>query len=155
MNVCVTWDPYFDGRGQTEKIRTLIHKGYFTMKRLFREKGADLFEHIVYRALWDAVAFKVDESHLLKSVHDFVGRFPFLRERVCMSEFAKVDQGNSKRLVRTSVLSNKIKHDTLEISRDTDKEAPSHLVLGFMRNTKTEALIKVGGCACLTLLLYN
>lgn len=112
MNV---WDPYFDGRGQTEKIRTLIHKGYFNIRILFREKSADLFKHIVYRALWDAVAFKVDESHLLKSVHYFVGRFPLLRERVCMSEFAKVDQGNSKRLVRTSVLSNQIKHDTLEI----------------------------------------
>jgi len=84
------WDPYFDGRGQTEKVRTLIHKGYFNME-LFREKGADLVEHIVYCALWDAVAFKVDESHLLKSIHNFVGRFPLFRERVCMSEFAKVD----------------------------------------------------------------
>jgi len=48
--------------------------------KLFREKGADLVEHIVYRALWDAVTFKVDESHLLKSIHNFVGRFPLFRE---------------------------------------------------------------------------
>jgi len=64
--------------------------------RLFREKGTDLFEHNVYRARWDAVAFEVDESHLLESVHNFVGRSPLLRERVCMSKFAKVDQGNPK-----------------------------------------------------------
>ena len=83
--------------------------------RLFRETGADLFEHIVYRARWDAVAFKVDESHLLESVHNFFGCLPLLRERVCMSEFAKVDQGNLKCLIRPSVLSNKIKHYALEI----------------------------------------
>jgi hypothetical protein len=61
-------------------------------KRLSRGKvGTDLSEHIVYRTRRHAVAFEIDESHLLESIHDFVGRLPLLRERVCLSVLAKVD----------------------------------------------------------------
>jgi len=77
-------------------------------------RGTDLFEHVVYRARWDAVALEVDESHLLESFHDFLGRFSLFRERIRMSVFAKIDQGNSKCLVGTGILSsNRIERDAL------------------------------------------
>ena len=96
---------YFDGRRQTEKVRTLIQgPSQQGPESYLHDKGTDLFEHVVYRVRWDAVAFEVDESHLLESVHDFLGRIPLFRERICMSIFAKVDQGNSKCLVGTGIL---------------------------------------------------
>jgi hypothetical protein len=87
---------------------------------------ADLFEYIVYRTRWDAVAFEIDESYLLESIHDFFGRLPLLRERVCMSIFAKVDQGDPKSLVRPSVLRKKSQQFNRKIlakckARDTNK----------------------------------
>jgi hypothetical protein len=51
------------------------------------------------------MTFEIDKPHLLESIHDFVGRLPLLRERVCMSVFAEVDKGNSKRLmIRMDIL---------------------------------------------------
>lgn len=102
--------PYFDGRRQTEKVRTLIQGAMSTRpgEPSHDERGTDLFEHAVYRARWDAVTFEVDESHLLESVHDFLGRFSLFRERIRMSVFAKIDQRNSKCLVGTGILSNQI-----------------------------------------------
>jgi len=88
--------PHFDGRWHTEKVRTLTQRAFSKARRLFHDWGTDLFEHVVYRARWDAVAFEVDESHLLESVHDFLGRFSLFRERIRMSVFAKIDQRNSK-----------------------------------------------------------
>jgi len=43
------------------------------------------------------MAFEVDESHLLESIHNFLGRFPLFRGRIRMSVFAEIDQGDSKR----------------------------------------------------------
>ena len=55
------------------------------------DKYTDLFEHVIHRIRRDAMATEVDESYLLESIHDFVGRPPLLGERVCMSVFAEVD----------------------------------------------------------------
>jgi len=82
-----------------QRIPTLIEDGnrknsalcfqrQFQQGALSRDKGTDLFEYIVHRTRWDAVAREIDESYLLESIHDFVGRLPLLRERVCMSIFA-------------------------------------------------------------------
>jgi hypothetical protein len=100
----------------TGKILHSISRVNFK-RRLSRDKlkGTNLCEHIVYRIRRDAVAFEVDESYLLESVHNFVGCFPLLGERVRISEFAKVNQGNPKLLVRTSVLSNNNQRLTGEI----------------------------------------
>lgn len=102
------------------KILHSDSKGYFFFQ--FNErlscdelKGADLSEHIVHRARRNTVALQVDESDLFEPIYDFIGRFPLFRECVCMSIFAEIDQRNSKRLVRTSVLSNS---NTLWVKRE-------------------------------------
>ncbi len=50
------------------------------------------------------MAFEIDESDLLESIHNIVGCFPLLRERRCMLEFAKVNQRDSESLIRANIL---------------------------------------------------
>ena len=90
--------------GKRKKSALLFKDHLNKTRKAIHDKGTDLFEHVVYRVRWDAVAFEVDESHLLESVHNFLGRIPLFRERIRMSIFAEIDQGNSKCLVGTGIL---------------------------------------------------
>jgi hypothetical protein len=49
-----------------------------TRGRLGTKIRTDLSERFVYLTRRDAVAFEVDKSDLLESIHNFVGRLPLL-----------------------------------------------------------------------------
>ncbi len=64
-----------------------------------RLEDADLSEHTVHSAQRNTMAFEIDESDLFESVHNFVGCFPLLRKRGCMSVFAEINQRDSEGLI--------------------------------------------------------
>ena len=59
------------------KIRHSEFANY--LNKMSRNKNATfLFEHVVHRARWYAMAFEVDKSYLLEPVYNFICRFPLL-----------------------------------------------------------------------------